>query len=250
MLEVLGEAGNAAANAAAGAAQNGGGAGALLKLIYNHVKGDLLEIFVVGLLIIISIMSWVMIFVKISSLKRAHRAADDFEERFWSGSDLGAIYKQVSSSRYQITGMEAIFEAGFKEFARLRKSGSSDARAMVEGAHRSMRAALSRELDYLETHLSFLATVGSTSPYIGLFGTVWGIMLSMQKLTGGSAQATIDRVAPDISVALGVTALGLFAAIPAVIAYNRFNNDVERLSNRYHTFVDEFSTILQRNAHD
>jgi biopolymer transport protein TolQ len=238
-----------ATEVANGAAQQSD-AGKLISAIIAHIKSDYLELFVVLVLLGASVTSWVMIFVKISSLKRAHRAADEFEERFWSGSDLGAIYKQVSSSRYQLTGMEAIFEAGFKEFARLRKQGGADARALVEGAHRSMRAALSRELDFLETHLSFLATVGSTSPYIGLFGTVWGIMLSMQKLTGGAGQATIDRVATPISVALGITALGLFAAIPAVIAYNKFNNNVERLSNRYHTFVDEFSTILQRHAHD
>jgi len=145
--------------------------------------------------------------------------------------------------------MESIFAAGFKEFARLRKQNGAVPMSMVEGAQRAMRVALSREIDNLETYLSFLATVGSTSPYIGLFGTVWGIMNSFHALSGVE-QATLSLVAPGISEALVATAMGLFAAIPAVIAYNRFANDVERLTNRYDTFMDEFSSILQRYAHE
>jgi biopolymer transport protein TolQ len=144
--------------------------------------------------------------------------------------------------------METLFEAGFQEFARLRKQTGVEPRAVVEGSHRAMRAALSRETDDLETHLSFLATVGSTSPYVGLFGTVWGIMNAFIGL-GNVHQATLAMVAPGIAEALIATAMGLFAAIPAVIAYNRYSDDVERLINRYDTFLEEFSTILQRQAH-
>ncbi len=204
---------------------------------------------VMVILVLASVMSWTMIFKKMLSLKAAGRDADEFEQRFWSGSDLGAIYKQVASQRHQITGMESIFEAGFKEFARLRKQSGARPMAVVEGAHRAMRVALSREIEELETHLSFLATVGSTSPYIGLLGTVWGIMETMQRLAALN-ETSIKAVAPGISEALIATAMGLFAAIPAVIAYNRFSNDVERLSNRYHAFLEEFSTILQRHAHE
>ena len=204
---------------------------------------------VMGLLLLASVMSWTMIFVKMFSLKSAMRDADHFEQQFWSGSDLGAIYKQVASSRHRVSGMESIFEAGFKEFARLRKQSGARPMAVVEGAQRAMRVALARELEELETHLSFLATVGSTSPYVGLLGTVWGIMETMQRLAALN-QTSIKAVAPGISEALIATAMGLFAAIPAVIAYNRFANDVERLSNRYHTFLEEFSTILQRHAHE
>jgi len=144
--------------------------------------------------------------------------------------------------------MESIFEAGFREFAHLRKSSSVDAMAVIHGAQRAMRVAMNREIDKLEMHLSFLATVGSTSPYVGLFGTVWGIMNSFMAL-GAVKQATIASVAPGIAEALIATAMGLFAAIPAVIAYNRYSNDVERLINHYDMFAEEFSTILQRQAH-
>jgi biopolymer transport protein TolQ len=199
-------------------------------------------------LLLASVISWTMIFRKWNTLKGAQAAANDFEQRFWSGGDLGAMYKEiVARGRDRITGMEGLFEAGFKEFARLRKQ-NVEPRAVVEGSHRAMRVALSRETDNLETHLSFLATVGSTSPYIGLFGTVWGIMNAFIGL-GNVHQATLAMVAPGIAEALIATAMGLFAAIPAVIAYNRYSNDVERLINRYDTFLEEFSTILQRQAH-
>jgi len=204
---------------------------------------------VMAILVLGSLLSWTMIFSKSRSLKMASREADAFEQRFWSGSDLGAIYKQVASQRHRITGMESIFEAGFKEFARLRKQSNARPMAVVEGAHRAMRVALARELEDLETNLSFLATVGSTSPYIGLLGTVVGIMGTMNTLKNAS-EASISKVAPGISEALFATALGLVAAIPAVMAYNKFSSEVERLTNRYNTFVEEFATILQRHAHE
>jgi biopolymer transport protein TolQ len=180
-------------------------------------------------------------------LRAARLAADEFERRFWSGGDLGALYREVDKEEEAI-GMAGIFHAGFSEFARLHKQLGIEPRAVVEGAQRVMRVMLSRETDDLETHLSFLATVGSTSPYVGLFGTVWGIMNAFRGL-GNAQQATLAMVAPGIAEALVATAMGLFAAIPAVIAYNRYSNDVERLINRYDNFLEEFSTILQRQAH-
>jgi biopolymer transport protein TolQ len=200
------------------------------------------------LLLVVSLLSWTIIFVKLAVIKKARREADRFERRFWSGSDLGELYKSMSSRRGSLTGMESIFEAGFREFAHLRKSAGVDAMAVIHGAQRGMRVAMNREIDKLEMHLSFLATVGSTSPYVGLFGTVWGIMNSFMAL-GAVKQATIASVAPGIAEALIATAMGLFAAIPAVIAYNRYSNDVERLINHYDIFAEEFSTILQRQAH-
>jgi biopolymer transport protein TolQ len=194
----------------------------------------------------VSFVSWVLIFRKSALLKRTHRAADDFEERFWSGTELNALFNQVSRKRHE-GGMEEIFQAGFREFARLRQKAGRDTRVIVEGAQRAMRVALAREVDVLETHLTFLATVGSTSPYIGLFGTVWGIMNSFRAL-GSMQQVTLATVAPGIVEALIATAMGLFAAIPAVIAYNRYSSDVERLINRYDTFAEEFSTVLHHQA--
>lgn len=181
-------------------------------------------------------------------LNKAKKAADIFEGQFWSLEDLSPLYKRISNSRNQATGMEKIFEAGFKEFARLRGQENTQADAIIEGAQRAMRIAMNKEIDNLETNLSFLATVGSTSPYIGLFGTVWGIMNSFRAL-GNVQQASISLVAPGIAEALIATAMGLFAAIPAVIAYNRYSNDVERLISRYDIFTDEFSSILHRHAH-
>lgn len=199
-------------------------------------------------LLIASLVSWTMIFNKRVMLNKAKRAANQFEEQFWSLEDLSPLYNRISKQRKEAAGMERIFEAGFSEFARLRKQESIDPNAVLEGSQRAMRVALSREIEILETNLSFLATVGSTSPYVGLFGTVWGIMNSFRAL-GNVQQATISMVAPGISEALIATAMGLFAAIPAVIAYNRYSNDVERLINRYETFSEEFSSILQRHAH-
>jgi biopolymer transport protein TolQ len=199
------------------------------------------------LLLVVSMVSWTMIFRRRSALQEARQAADDFEDRFWSGGDLAALFREVTSQTEQAVGMAGIFQSGFNEFARLRKQPGADPRAVVEGAQRVMRVVLSRETDELETHLSFLATVGSTSPYVGLFGTVWGIMNSFRGL-GNAQQATLSMVAPGIAEALIATAMGLFAAIPAVIAYNRYSHDVERLINRYDNFLEEFSTILQRQA--
>ncbi len=204
--------------------------------------------FVIAVLIFASISSWTMIFDRARVLRRAKRAAEEFEERFWSGGDLGELYRQIEREGAGQSGMAAIFRAGFREFARLRTKGQIEPMAIVQGAQRSMRVALSREMDDLELHLSMLATVGSTSPYVGLFGTVWGIMNSFHAL-GNVKQATLALVAPGIAEALIATAMGLFAAIPAVVAYNRYSNEVERLNNRYDDFLEEFSTILQRQAH-
>jgi biopolymer transport protein TolQ len=200
------------------------------------------------LLLVVSMASWTMIFRRRSALIEAREAADDFEDQFWSGGELSALYRDITSKDEHAIGMAGIFRAGFSEFARLRKQTGGDSRSVVEGAQRVMRVVLSRETDDLETNLSFLATVGSTSPYVGLFGTVWGIMNSFRGL-GNAQQATLSMVAPGIAEALIATAMGLFAAIPAVIAYNRYSNDVERLINRYDNFLEEFSTILQRQAH-
>ncbi|MCU7891470.1 MAG: protein TolQ [Candidatus Thiodiazotropha sp. (ex Ustalcina ferruginea)] len=203
--------------------------------------------FVIVLLMFASVSSWSMIFDRMRILKRAGRAADEFEGRFWSGGDLAELYRQIERETDDESGMASIFRAGFREFARLRTKGHKDPMAMVQGAQRSMRVSLNREVDRLENHLTTLATIGSTSPYVGLFGTVWGIMNSFTAL-GNVKQATLALVAPGIAEALIATAIGLFAAIPAVVAYNRYSNDVERLNNRYDDFVEEFATILQRQA--
>ena len=200
------------------------------------------------LLLTVSMVSWTMIFKRRTVLREARQAADEFEDRFWSGGDLASLFREVSANQEHVIGMAGIFQSGFKEFARLRNQSGIEPRAIVEGADRVMRVYLSRETDDLETHLSFLATVGSTSPYVGLFGTVWGIMNAFRGL-GNAQQATLAMVAPGIAEALIATAMGLFAAIPAVIAYNRYSNDVERLINRYDNFLEEFSTILQRQVH-
>jgi biopolymer transport protein TolQ len=203
---------------------------------------------VMVLLLIGSVASWVIIFRKKQVLDRAARAADDFEERFWSGADLAALFRDVSDREHRLTGLESIFEGGFREFARLRQKRGVDARTQLEGAQRAMRASLAREIDLLDHNLEFLANVGSISPYVGLFGTVWGIMISFQGLANVK-EATIATVAPGISEALIATAMGLFAAIPAVWAYNRYQTRVERLNVRYETFAEEFSSILQRQSH-
>jgi biopolymer transport protein TolQ len=218
-----------------------------MSLLHLITGASFVEQLVMLLLQVVSMVSWTMIFRRRSALQEARQAADDFEDRFWSGGDLAALFREVTSQTEQAVGMAGIFQSGFNEFARLRKQPGADPRAVVEGAQRVMRVVLSRETDELETHLSFLATVGSTSPYVGLFGTVWGIMNSFRGL-GNAQQATLSMVAPGIAEALIATAMGLFAAIPAVIAYNRYSHDVERLINRYDNFLEEFSTILQRQA--
>ena len=219
-----------------------------LSLVSLILNASVLVQGVMALLLIVSLMSWTMIFQKARILKKARIAADEFEEKFWSGGDLNALYSQVTSGRAKQSGMAIIFESGFKEFVRLRKKETADAAAILDGAQRAMRVSLSREIDKLETSLPFLATVGSTSPYVGLFGTVWGIMNSFRAL-GNVKQATLAMVAPGIAEALIATAMGLFAAIPAVISYNRYSADLERLVGRYQAFIEEFASILHRQAH-
>ena len=200
------------------------------------------------ILLSMSIASWAIIYQRTRLLREAKNCSEHFEERFWSGADLAQLYREVSSRGKASEGLEGVFEAGFREFARMRQRRQNDARTLLEGSQRAMRVALSREVDKLEQNLNNLATVGSISPYVGLFGTVWGIMVAFHGLAAVK-EATIAMVAPGISEALIATAMGLFAAIPAVIFYNRFSNAVERIELRYDTFQEEFSSILQRQAH-
>lgn len=215
-----------------------------LSIIHLFLGASPIVQLVMLALLVVSLLSWFIIFHRGRVLRWAKRDADAFEQRFWSGTELGALFKEISREDYQPTGMERIFEAGFREFARLRRKEGNSGQSVIEGAQRTMRVAMMRENDALEHHLSFLATVGSTSPYVGLFGTVWGIMNSFRAL-GNVQQATIAMVAPGIAEALVATAMGLFAAIPAVISYNRFANDAERLGNRYENFLEEFAAVLQ-----
>lgn len=205
---------------------------------------------VMALLLFASIASWVIIFRKKRVLDRAEREAESFEEKFWSGVELSKLYAGAMGRNRELGGTEAIFEAGFREFSRQRQRRGIDSRIQLEGAQRGMRVAAAREIDGLEHNLEFLANVGSISPYVGLFGTVWGIMISFQGLADVQ-EATIATVAPGISEALIATAMGLFAAIPAVWAYNRYATKVERIAVRYDAFADEFSSILERQVpHD
>lgn len=217
-----------------------------MSILHLLSNASVLVQLVMLLLLVMSIVSWTMIFKKRGDLRAAVKQADVFEKQFWENDDLAQLYEKIHQRRYKATGLAGIFEAGFGEFVRLKERGHHPEMIMA-GTERAMRVAVSREIDVLETHLSFLATVGSTSPYIGLFGTVWGIMNSFRSLAGMHT-ATLANVAPGIAEALIATAMGLFAAIPAVVAYNRFSNDVERLTNRYHTFMEELSTLLQRHA--
>lgn len=202
---------------------------------------------VMVLLLLASFISWTMIFRKWLGFRQLEESADEFEDEFWSGGDLTRLHQEWSGRRRELEGMASIFSAGYREFNRLSGKDHIDRGDLVDGVHRAMRVALSREIDALETHLSFLATVGSTSPYIGLFGTVWGIMNSFRSL-GSIQQVTIATVAPGIAEALIATAMGLFAAIPAVIAYNRFSNTSERLMTRYEIFMEEFLSIVNRQT--
>jgi biopolymer transport protein TolQ len=201
---------------------------------------------VIALLLLASLYSWMIIFRKRLVIGRSRREADQFENQFWSGGDLAQLYRAIES-RGGSSGMASIFEFGFREFARGRQQAGASADQMLEGARRAMRVGQLKEIDRLEQSLATLATVGSTSPYVGLFGTVWGIMSAFYSL-GNVQQATLAMVAPGISEALITTAFGLFAAIPAVIAYNRFADQVSRLEIRFDAFTEEFSTILQRHA--
>ncbi len=203
---------------------------------------------VMALLAFLSLLSWTYIFMKLFAIRRMRAQADAFEREFWGGTDLVGLYQRAASGRYATVGMERIFEAGFKEFLKLKGRPGTDLSVLLDGTRRAMKATYQREMDALESHLSFLGTVGSVSPYIGLFGTVWGIMNAFRGLSN-VAQATLAHVAPGIAEALVATAMGLFAAIPAVIAYNRFTHDIDRLASRYESFMEELQNILQRQAH-
>jgi biopolymer transport protein TolQ len=208
---------------------------------------SLLVQIVMVLLLLASILSWYYIFLKIFLFRRANRLADTFEKEFWSGADLIELHQRAVTARDSAGSLERIFESGFREFAKLKQQRGQDIGAIMDGTRRAMRATYQREMERLESHLSFLATVGSVSPYVGLFGTVWGIMNSFRSLAN-VAQATLGAVAPGIAEALIATAMGLFAAIPAVIAYNRFAGDINRIATRFDSFMEEFSNILQRQA--
>lgn len=220
----------------------------LLELVLG---ASVLVQIVMLILVLASITSWFVIIQRTMLMRRTDDELLSFEERFWSGIDLAQLYREgnkaVADGQLP-TGVESLFRAGFKEFSRLSQQSDIDADAMLEGSRRAMRVALMRETDRIEQHLPFLASVGSTSPYIGLLGTVWGIMHSFRGLANAT-QATLATVAPGISEALIATAMGLFAAIPAVLAYNKFAARSDVLLNRYETFVDEFSGILQRQAY-
>ncbi|MCM3563721.1 protein TolQ [Hydrogenophaga intermedia] len=201
---------------------------------------------VVLLLVLMSLLSWAAIFRKLGTLKRVKGKNDDFEREFWSGTNLNELYAAATQNARQGGPMERIFASGMREYHKLRERRISDNGALLDGARRAMRASFQRELDVLESNLSFLGTVGSVAPYVGLFGTVWGIMHAFTGLAS-LAQVTLATVAPGIAEALVATAIGLFAAIPAVVAYNRFAHDIDRVANGLETFMEEFSNILQRN---
>ena len=201
---------------------------------------------VVALLVGVSIASWAAIFRKIIALKRVQTLNEEFDREFWSGTSLNDLFTGAAQNAKHSGPMERIFASGMREYQKLRERHISDPSTLLDGARRAMRASYQRELDAIEANLSFLATVGSVSPYVGLFGTVWGIM---HAFTGLAAleQVTLATVAPGIAEALVATAIGLFAAIPAVVAYNRFSHDIDRVANKLETFIEEFSNILQRN---
>lgn len=215
---------------------------AIVELIAN---ASLVVKVVMGILTYVSVMSWYWIFRKWFALRDARRMTDQFERDFWSGGDLNTLYQSAVNDRHHSGALERIFEAGFREFTKLRGQRTLDASTAIDGVRRAMRATYQREIDDLEAHLSFLASVGSVSPYVGLFGTVWGIMHSFRGLASMST-ATLAAVAPGIAEALVATAIGLFAAIPAVVAYNRFAHDTDRIAVRFESFMEEFSNILQR----
>jgi len=218
-----------------------------LELWTLIVNASLVVKLVMLLLLAVSFLSWTFIFSKWIAIRRARAQTEAFERDFWSGNDLNLLYQGAVNARHTIGSLERIFEAGFREFSKLRNQRGNDASALVEGAERAMRATYQREMDLLERHLSFLASTGSVSPYVGLFGTVWGIMHAFRSLANVQ-QATLSQVAPGIAEALIATAIGLFAAIPAVVAYNRFSHDIDRLSIRFESFMGEFSNILHRQG--
>ncbi len=216
-----------------------------LSIFHLFLNASLLVQLVMLGLLLVSLMSWTVIFRKRRSYIAARSAMKSFENRFWSGVSLAELYQQVSKQQGHQGAAAAIFVAGFKEYMKLRQQPTLAPAECLEGTRRVMRVAMNREIEELELHLPFLATVGSTSPYVGLFGTVWGIMNSFRAL-GNVNQATLAMVAPGIAEALIATAMGLFAAIPAVVAYNRYVNDIDRLIHQYDNFLEEFSAILQR----
>lgn len=218
-----------------------------MSLLHLVLQASIPVKFVMGILLAASFMSWWYIFIKLFALKRAAKDTQRFEAEFWGGADLNAVYHRVSDQPEKAGELERVFEAGFSEFLKLRRQSGASVNVIMDGTRRAMRAAYQREVDTLESHLAFLATVGSVSPYVGLFGTVWGIMLAFQNLAS-VAQATLAQVAPGIAEALIATAMGLFAAIPAVVAYNRYTHDLDRLSSRMESFMEEFSNILQRQV--
>ena len=217
--------------------------------LFNLIKeASFVVQLVMFILVLASLISWTFIFSKHKELKQAADIADEFEEEFWSGVDLSDLYRKLTVDNFEPEGVEKIFLAGYKEYSRMRQKSGVEPEVQVENAQRAMKIELNRELERLDEHLPFLATVGSTSPYVGLFGTVWGIMNSFRSL-GNVQQATLAQVAPGIAEALIATAIGLFAAIPAVVAYNRFATRLDRLIGRYELFIDEFVVLLQRQAH-
>ena len=216
----------------------------ILELVIN---ASFVVKLILALLAVVSFMSWYWIFRKWFALRDARVRTDRFERDFWSGGELNNLYQSAVNDRHSTGAMERIFEAGYREFTKLRAQKMLDQATVVDSARRAMRATYQREADVLESHLAFLASVGSVSPYIGLLGTVWGIMHAFRGLANVSS-ATLAQVAPGIAEALVATAIGLFAAIPAVIAYNRFAHDVDRISVRFESFMEEFSNILQRQV--
>lgn len=227
-----------------------------LSLLPLFLNASLLVKLVMALLLAVSVMSWAYIFRKMFALRNAQTQTEEFERAFWSGGNLTELYQDAASNRRrnssQNGALERIFEAGMAEFNKGRNANAAhkehlDAATLLDGARRAMRASFQRELDALESHLAFLASTGSVSPYVGLFGTVWGIMNAFRGLANVQ-QATLAAVAPGIAEALIATAMGLFAAIPAVIAYNRYSSEIDRLATRFENFIEEFSNILQRQA--
>ncbi len=218
-----------------------------LSLLPLVAQASLLVKLVMFVLLGISLISWWFIFRKSFVLRDTRRKSEDFERTFWSGPDLNQLFQTIVSGRRAPASMERIFEAGFREFVKLRRQPGLSVAVVMDGTRRAMRATYQREMDYLESHLSFLATVGSVSPYVGLLGTVWGIMNAFRGLANVQ-QATLGQVAPGIAEALIATAIGLFAAIPAVVAFNYYAREIDRLSTRFETFMEEFSNILQRQG--
>lgn len=218
-----------------------------MNILDLFLKASLLVKLIILILICFSVSSWAIIIQRTRILNAATRNAEVFEDKFWSGIDLSSLYQESQARRGTLMGSEQIFQAGFKEFARLHRANSHAPESVIEGASRAMRISMNRELESLEAHIPFLGTVGSVSPYIGLFGTVWGIMHSFIAL-GSVKQATLQMVAPGIAEALIATAIGLFAAIPAVMAYNRLTQRVNKLEQNYDNFMEEFTSILHRQA--